>query len=345
MKYNSVCYTFNKKFINQGITAIQSLISNNLGMKVYIYVLVMGMKKNDISRITNLKTNNHTIIVKDVSSYVYEIRDIETMGWSYMTYVRLLLEKILPNEVERILYIDSDTIVIGNLNCIFETDLDNVLGAAVLDKFISQKIKKTINLNEKSPYFNAGVLYINLKQWRNELIGQRCIDYLRAHKDANTMPDQNALNVLLKGRYKLLPLSCNVDGYTLLLSYELAKGMIIQDILPYYSVEDYEKARKNPVIVHFIGWYLDKPWIEDNLQPMAKEYEKYAKLAGVKPEKYPRNKYSGIFIGTIKNYTRKKIAACIKRGNMKGFADTYLKTEKVLAIGSRCKNLWRKGNE
>lgn len=344
MKHNNVCYTFDKNFINQGMVAIQSLISNNTELKMTIYVFVMGMNSDDIEKISNLGTHNHIIIVKDVTSYLYEIQDIETMGWSYMIFVRLLLEKILPIEIERILYIDSDTIVTGKLDCIFKTSIEGVLGAAVLDKYIGEKQKTAIGLEQTVPYFNSGVLYINLKQWRKESIGEQCIDYLSLNEKANTMPDQNALNVLFKGRYKLLPLACNVDGYTLLLPYELAQRIIAQNILPYYSVQDYEEARKNPIIVHFIGWYLDKPWITDNLQPMAKEYEKYAKLAGIKTEKYPRKKYHGLS-GLVRNFAKREIAHYARNGNEEGLVNAYLRAEKILTLGSNCKNLWRKRDE
>lgn len=336
MAIYSVCFIFDSHFLCQGMTAIKSLIINNKSQRMDIYALVINMVEKDKTRIMSLSTDRQNVNVKDVSGYVERFKNIDSMGWDYAIYIRLLLEEILPDSVKRVLYIDSDTIITGSLECIFQYSLDNKLGGAVLDKYIIDDIKNSLGLKNNEPYFNSGVVFINLELWRKESIGDKCINFLQNNHDANTMPDQNALNVVLKGGIDMLPLSCNVDGYTLLLPYEEAKGIIAQAIEPYYSENDYEEARNHPVIVHFIGWYMDKPWIKDNLQPYAKEFEKYAALAGVEIPWKERNIPKGI-VGKIREWTRERIRDSIKACDMKKVVHYYKTGELILSVGSMLK--------
>ncbi len=342
MEIYNVCFIFDGQFLCQGMTAIKSLIINNERQRLDIYVFVFNMNKKDKEKIRLLSTDAQNVNIKDVSVYLERFKRIETMGWGYATYIRLLLGELLPDSVKKVLYIDSDTITTGSLECIFQYSLNDKFCGAVLDKYVAEDIKNSFGIKNDDPYFNAGVLFINLELWRKENIGDKCIEFLQNNHNANTMPDQNALNVVFKGRFDLLPLSCNVDGYALLLPYEEAKGIIAQTIEPYYSENDYEEARKHPVIVHFIGWYMDKPWIKDNLQPYAREFEKYVALANMEIPWKERAIPKGIQ-GKIREWTRKGIRNSIKACDTKKLVYYYKTGEFILSVGSKLKKAL-KGN-
>lgn len=337
MKRNNVCYCFDKNFINQGMIAIKSLIYNNKDVPIDIYILELGLDENDIQRIKEMQADNKKIYIIDVEKEKKAIESVDAGDWNISTLVRLLMEELLPNDVDKVLYIDSDTIVQGNIERVFGTDIDNCLGAAVLDKFINEKEKNRIGINVKSRYFNAGVMFVNLVKWRELKIGRKCIEILQKNPTINTMPDQNALNILLENQVKLLPLSCNVDGYTTLLEYDLIRKIIPKENICFIDREEYEEARKNPIIVHFIGWYMDKPWIEGNLQPMESQYDFYAEMLGIKYEKVARKKCEGFLSGNIREKIRKKIKKAIQKENMRRVTRVYCRGELFLKIGSKIK--------
>lgn len=341
---NNICYIFDKRFISQGMTAIKSLIVNNLDFDMDIYALLIEMDEEMKKRVAGLGTEKIRVIVMDVSDRISEFEGIDSKGWSYATYIRLLLEEMLPPSVEKILYIDSDTIVTGSIKKIFKLPMGNLLGAAVLDKYIGQNEKKKVGLAKTEPYFNSGVLYVNLFQWRKEALGRKCVDYLKKNDEMNDMPDQNALNVMMRGRYRLLPPAYNVDGYNLMLPYALGKKLMRQPIGDYYSKNParlYEQARRSPRIVHFVGWYLDKPWLRSNHQPYADEYEKYAGLAGVDVPCKEGKSYGTGLAGMIRERTRTMIGRCISKGDQKGIVFYYLASEKILYAGSCVKRACR----
>lgn len=334
MDKNNVCFTFDRNFLSQAMAAIQSLIVNNIGMELDIYALVIGLDEKDKRKVQRLSTDKQIIKIVDVTGFLRRFEGINTMGWNHAVYVRLLLGEILPIEVKKVLYLDGDILVTGKLDTIFQVDIRDSLGAAVLDKYISRKEKAELGLPSTAPYFNTGVVYVNLQKWREVDLGKKCIRFLKRHPLANRYPDQNALNVMMKGRYVLLPLSCNVDGYHLMMPYQYIKSIIRQPVLKYYSIEDYESARNSPIIVHFIGWYLGKPWEKGNLQPYAAEFVHYAKAAGAIIPWIDRKQYAGAIKGRLKEYARKGIKKSIREGNMKRAAKYYKNCNAILGMGS-----------
>jgi len=158
-----------------------------------------------------------------------------------MAYARLLIPRIFPETVSRVLYLDSDVLALEDLSSLFETDLRGAAAGAVPDiRLHSAYIAKgvdpksgriefmsEIGYPEFSPdlpsvpvYFNSGVLLIDLKRWREEEISEKAFAYLRAHP-GTPFHDQDALNAALDGRWiELEPRWNSQDHYAKLRSEE-----------------------------------------------------------------------------------------------------------------------------
>ena len=125
---------------------------------------------------------------------------------SRMTYARLLIPSLLPQTAVKVLYLDADILVLGDLGALWATDVGNVLTAAVVDG-LDQQVRDGMAGTERVPrvqrYFNAGVLLINLEGWRRERVAERALEYL-ARNPSTPYSDQDALNVVCDGRW--LPL-------------------------------------------------------------------------------------------------------------------------------------------
>ncbi|HCT76834.1 MAG TPA: hypothetical protein DGT23_09650 [Micromonosporaceae bacterium] len=122
-------------------------------------------------------------------------------------YLRLLLPGRLPSNVERVLYLDTDVLVEGDLSPLWEMALGQAPLAAVRDHFTG-----TINarggvpgappeLDGSAPYFNSGVLLIQTRAWRELEVTKRCLDYLDQQRERLRLPDQDALNLVTHGRW------------------------------------------------------------------------------------------------------------------------------------------------
>jgi lipopolysaccharide biosynthesis glycosyltransferase len=122
-------------------------------------------------------------------------------------YFRLRIGELLPATLERVLYLDPDIIITGDVTELFETDLLDFPFGAVPDLFVEvyrREIRAKIELSESADYFNDGVLLIDLPRWRSLNIGARAITYCRLNRDAITFHEQCALNHVANGRFYIL---------------------------------------------------------------------------------------------------------------------------------------------
>jgi lipopolysaccharide biosynthesis glycosyltransferase len=135
-------------------------------------------------------------------------------------YARLLLAELLPAGWDRVIYLDCDTIVRHPLTELWNTDLgDSILGA-VRDDYVPTISSpyglptwQNLGLDADLPYFNSGVLLINLGAWRHHRIGEHALAYLSEHADDIRLFDQDALNAVVAGRWHELDTVWNVTGY------------------------------------------------------------------------------------------------------------------------------------
>lgn len=182
-----------------------------------------------------------------VSSEMYR-RLPSTPSLSKAAALRLLLDSFLP-QLEKVLYLDSDLFVTDSLLPIWRTELGDTLVAAVEDGLIrpgrgGAPYLRKVRLS--GPYFNSGVLLIDLAKWKDHSIGERAIAELRSDPIRCGFLDQDALNILLEGQWTRL-----ADNWNLVLSsHPLASRW--HDFFSWKG-EPPEKG-----IYHFTG--AGKPW-------------------------------------------------------------------------------------
>lgn len=148
-----------------------------------------------------------------ISSADYE-RLPSSPSLSKATCLRLVIDRFLPN-LEKVLYLDSDIFVTDSLLPLWETELGETVLAAVEDGYIRPGCKgfqylRRVRLSGK--YFNAGVLLMNLPQWKAQRIGERSINEINAEPDRCRLFDQDALNILLNGHWICLDDKWNITS-------------------------------------------------------------------------------------------------------------------------------------
>jgi lipopolysaccharide biosynthesis glycosyltransferase len=175
---------------------------------------------------------------------------------SRTTYARLLLPAVFPECSSRLLYLDSDVLVLGNLAYLATTDLQGrVLGAVLdgMDSPVKAGHPRFKGVPSVSAYFNAGVLLIDLKRWREEKITERALEYLKRNPNS-PYSDQDALNVACDGFWTPLPEQWNFQNHY---------GRDIARML----------ESERPRIVHFVT--NSKPWIPAVRNPNARLYDSF----------------------------------------------------------------------
>jgi lipopolysaccharide biosynthesis glycosyltransferase len=199
----------------------------------------------------------------------WEIADERIAGLPEMDFVtsamwyRILLPELLP-DVDRVLYLDVDTIALDSLEPLWETDLAGSYIAAVTNVFYMRShAQRAVELGiEPTDYFNSGVVLMNLDLMRRDDASRALFEYARAHAAELAWPDQDALNVVLGKRRVALRPRWNCMNSILLFPWAA-------DVL---GAEAVEEARTDPAIRHFEGPTINKPWHHESESPMRDVY-------------------------------------------------------------------------
>jgi lipopolysaccharide biosynthesis glycosyltransferase len=170
------------------------------------------------------------------------------------TYDKLAIGSWVPPEVERVIWLDADLLVLGDLGELAAVTAGAALVHAVRDERVPTVGSRfgiaghaALGFRPDAGYFNAGVLAIDLSRWRAEDVAGRALAYLRDHRDAVYFWDQEALNAALRDRWAALPAEWNRQA----------------GLAPAAAASE---AR----ILHFSG-YL-KPWIYRSSRPTHELY-------------------------------------------------------------------------
>jgi lipopolysaccharide biosynthesis glycosyltransferase len=170
-------------------------------------------------------------------------------------YLRLLIPDLLNTETGRVIYLDADTLVLSSLRPLAELDLEGCLLAAAPDAAGNHPgVARGLPLSADKPNFNSGVLLVDLDRWRDADMTRRAFRFIEEHEDRISAADQDVLNCLLDGKWKLLGQEWNYFN----VEYQAPPG-------GYGQVN----------IVHFVG---AKPWLSECGNPAREIYLQYRAL-------------------------------------------------------------------
>jgi lipopolysaccharide biosynthesis glycosyltransferase len=181
-------------------------------------------------------------------------------------WYRIFLPELLPG-VDRVLYLDADTIVAESLGPLWQLDLEDNYLAAVTNLFQHNHVQRPAELGLAGPevYFNSGVLLMNLERMRRDSCSAALADYARVHAHELEWPDQDALNVVLGGRR--LPLHPRWNCMNSMFAFRSARRVFGRRAL--------REALARPAIRHFEGPAENKPWHPDCRAPLRELYTRH----------------------------------------------------------------------
>lgn len=182
------------------------------------------------------------------------------------TYYRLFITEFLPADVDRIIYLDGDIIVRKSLRDMWETDMEGYAVGVVNDMHELKHIQsKRLPYNMTEGYFNAGVLLINVKYWREHQCLTLFYDIIKLHQKLLILHDQDVLNIAFHDKKKWLPVTYNMqNGF-------LYKNQTLWNVPEIEA--DLNIMKHDPAIVHFTAW--DKPWKLECFHPYCKDWRKH----------------------------------------------------------------------
>lgn len=207
------------------------------------------------------------MVYLDVSQIYQQLNEIGVKGWnsSLATWMKMFVIDSLPEEVQQLLYIDSDTLVAGSLKELADLDLGEYAVGAVVDS-ITHKSNGRLNLGQ-APYFNAGIMYINVRLWREKGIQTAMIAHLRKHAGDYAILDQDLLNDFFRQNILRLSPRNNFQGIHYIYKDRNYFPVMAWGTGRYYSPAEIAQARMDIGIIHFFRFCGQYPWQPGNVHP------------------------------------------------------------------------------
>jgi lipopolysaccharide biosynthesis glycosyltransferase len=238
-------------------TTLLSIVeSNQTKWPLSLYILSDNISPTSKSRITHSLPEN-SFIIEWHEIELASFRNFPTISHiSTATYARFLIQDILPKHHGKILFLDTDILVLSDLLPLMTVDLQGHILAAVSDAndILLKRGMGQPGVPKVQNYFNAGVLLIDLVLWRQERIPQKALEYLEKHPHS-PYSDQDALNVACDGKWK--PLDTRWNFHDRHFTVNLASL----------------SASEKPAIVHFVT--SQKPWKPNSLSINFKFYDEF----------------------------------------------------------------------
>lgn len=266
-----------------------SILENNKGEETLNFFVIeheiSESHKGDLCNIISKYQNaNLTFIpMPDINTqFGLGLKMIKSI-WLFDSYCRLFLGTLLPQSVDRVLYLDCDTLCNENLSDFYNTDLEDYYAAGVID-CLSDPYYELFDMDKTSRYCNSGMLLFNLKKWREDNMENTVADYVRSKNGYVFFMEQSVVNILLQNKIKIVHPRYNT--YTLMVAFSHENLRRLRRCTRYYSDSEIDEAIKNPVIIHLTnGFYVKgRPWIEGNQHPFRDLFMKYRALTPWKNE-------------------------------------------------------------
>lgn len=281
---NILCAT-DKNFVPYCGIMLTSLFENNKENAIHVYLLIdETVSTESRKQFAELaKQYNQIIDLIIVDGSQFEKYPVYNKQWNNSIYYRLLAAELLPDTIDKIIYLDCDIIITGDLSPMWNTNINDHAIAAVPDIWSpKQSVYDRLNLHNDGLYFNSGSLIFNLKYWREHHLSDQYMEYLRRNFDRLWFNDQDILNGVLYNQKQIMPIEYNYQ--VLFLQKELHNEFL-------ENMRQEMLATKLPLVIHYAA--STKPWmILYYKMPFLDEWHKYRDMSYWKhtPNKLPKTK-------------------------------------------------------
>ena len=268
----NILLSANENFIKYAEDLLFSIKKNNKDERLNIYFLyleISTLKIQELKKYVEEKIDSKINFLKLDPNMFLNLPTTNKERTAYFgpeAYLRLFAQYILPNNIDRVLYLDIDILCNGSLKELYYIDFNENCFIACEDMGATLEDKKRVCLKSNDTYINSGVLLMNLNLLRKLYSIEELKNYIYKNKNILAYPDQDILNKLYKGKFFVVSNKYN---------YAPFKG---------------QSKMKNVVLYHFVGRV--KPW---NTKEIYKIKTKFF-LIYLKNEAYKKKYFRVIYL-------------------------------------------------
>ena len=238
MKLN-IAYAPDDKYINQTIVSMVSAIENNKEHEIEFIIIYSKLSEKNINKLNSINGCKLRLLQVDETIFT-------SLPLSHWVTVQAWFRIKLPDmcqDLDKILYLDCDTLILGNLEELFNTNLEGKYFAGVKDVWGVEKYCKRLNMHS-GVYVNSGMLLFNAKYCREENFFNQIVEFASNNAKIIEFCDQDSINKIGDEKKVVLnPKSNFMDTWWRGGYYEF-EGQ---------EEQEYLEAKENPVIAHLTG--------------------------------------------------------------------------------------------
>ena len=275
----TIAYACDKNYAPLTAVSAVSALRHNPGARIVLLGYNLEKDAQELLR-SRVEKMGGKFLYRDVSPSIGKlVRQGVCPYTSYAAYARIFLPDALEEE-GRVLYLDCDTLVDGPLEELFAVDLQEKPFALGYD-CVLHRYKQHVRHPPDLPYYNSGVMLIDLTAWRSHRCTERILAELAHPSGPNPLGDQDIIVRVFPQETRPLDPKWNFLSQFFMLSYDGVRRIVGEGERLLFSPEAYAEARKHAAIYHFSGQTLGRPWFTGSHHPMRERYRAAAQSAGL----------------------------------------------------------------
>ena len=252
-----IAYGLDNKYTYPTLVSMISILENASRYTFYNFYLLVEknlFKKENKIKFMNLEKKYEKCKVTIFELSNENLKNARVNRYPMAAYYRLLLAELIP-DINRIIYLDGDTIIFTDLTEMINLEMNNniILG------FVDNGYRNAEEFGIKTyKYVTSGVLLINLKKMRRENISQKFFDFIDNNIDKLTQEDQTVINIVLHGRIGFLPPKFGIWNFVNKEAVLRHNNYGNENLgIKAYDEKEILKAWNIPSIIHYVR---AKPW-------------------------------------------------------------------------------------
>lgn len=254
MKQMNILVSLNSGYLKQLIIMLCSLLRYHPDCSFALYVMHKTLDDKDFFRLRRISPERLKVVSLEIPDD-FLVGAPTSRRYPVEMYYRIFAQKLLPQSVDRILYLDPDLVVINPLYELYDIAFGKKLFAAASHLSENSGINRINTLRLSMPqgasYANSGVMMMNISALRLQQREQEVFDYINAHKLVLMLPDQDVLNAIYSDRIVIVDF----------LKYNLSErcfGLYNMNPEHWNKRLTLDWVCENTSIIHYCG--RNKPW-------------------------------------------------------------------------------------
>lgn len=286
--YLNILVAFDKKYMPHTKVMLASLRASMPNEKIDVYYLYNEMPQDVLETIKNDLREKENIEFHSIKIDKTPFDGVKIgMHFTIETMYRLMAVALLPESVDRVLWLDGDIIINHSIAELYNVEFNGATIAACKGRGLIENHNRRLDLPKEHIYFNAGVLLMNLTKMRENDALKQFIDIMNSYGDRLTYLDQDILNISY------------TDEDVIYFDSEIYNCQIGRDFK--LNKAQYKAFIKNCCVMHFAA--ASKPWKNTYINGMEKFYWKYA----LKDRRYMEYVRFMLFAPVVSVYKRFRI--------------------------------------